>query len=102
VTEKEARLALVTLKAHEWWDAMEGIREELGSKFVPWLTARCKNWDVRQRVIHWMAWNDHNSDWNLFYSEIIKTHKFPDSDEFGPGETVTAESVAMGLEQMLG
>jgi len=88
--------ALGQLSGRAWWDAMAAIRKELRADFFPWIEKKLHSWKLRAKVIEELAWNDHNSDWALYRSEILETHRFPREDQI-----VTARDVADSLDALL-
>lgn len=79
-----------------WWDAMTELRQKMTpAVFHHWILRVARPWPVRAKIIMMMAWNDHNSSWNLD-RDILRTHRFSDD-----GTKVTAEIVAESLESML-
>lgn len=88
--------AFLKLKGHDWWDFMHERAVGLGyEEFHRWVLRLAKPWWRRKKIIEMMAWNDHNSTFNLEYDDILRTHRFMEGDK------VTAELVVDVLEQMM-
>jgi hypothetical protein len=93
---KKTRLLFMNLEGHAWWDAMVQVYQKLGvERFRGWLLHELAAWVRRVKVIEMLAWNDHNSEWNLHQDEIVRDRRLPD------GEPVTPELVAESMIQMI-
>ena len=88
------------LEGPPWWDYVHALREDIGSAmFILLIVNKARSWAVREKIIRELAWNDHNSEWHLQLSDILRTHRW--SEAYGR-ELVTANDVAMSLDAMLG
>ena len=88
---------MMLMSEHAWWDYVGSLREEIGpDMFVHLVARKARRWDVREKFIRELAWNDHNSEWHLQLDSILRTRRFRE------GDPASAEAVAQSLDAMLG
>lgn len=84
-----------TTHGHRFWDQLAAIYQELGSEaFEAWAMEKVRPREGWSHMVMMMAWNDHNSEYNLDRSIA----EFRETRE---GDKVTEKDLIRDLESML-